>query len=742
LQEPPTEQPSPSSEPPLQVPENGSSVTSRRDEAKDAESADSQEKAGDGPSRGNSTDRAAGDGGRGPAGNGDGRTPLATDDSVPPQPGGSWGDLGVRLVDPGAPVEEPLSGTEIDAPPSGKEADQPPAVEAPAADTGSSPVGRPSAGQEWQHLAEPPVAEEWLDFGNPLSPAAPPGASASDDTKPPATPLDGPPVSATEAAVDQDGASVAPPAGAEAPVVVEPEKEVEPEKPAEPERPAPQEKPAVQEEEAQQAGQAETSSSAADTSTGTTTETDASRSSSPTEGQGAESAAAEADAHLVVSSRTGRPVVPSVKHPDEAKLRSGFTRAELRRSRQAAAPEMHRSRFYVGLVVLVVLALVVAAAVLAVRARLSAGAPAATVHATLPASVTVPGTAPTAIPWPASGQSAVAIPTVGYAQQSGPESPAPVASLTKIMTAFIVLHDHPLPNGDNGPTITMSATDVNFFNNAASSGQSDMPVSQGEALTERQLLEGMLVRSANNLAETLANWDAGSVSAFVAKMNATAKFLGMTQTNFVDPSGDNPGSVSTPADVLKVTGLAMALPAFAQTVSMTSLTFPEAGTLDSYTPDLGSGGVVGVKSGFTSEAGECDVMAVVHYVGLVPVVVLAAVTGQSGDLDSVGSQALAIANAVAPGVVYLPVAARDAHVATATVDGSSTSIVTATPAGVLGWPGEKVSQQVVVTRSPTAGSPAHTVVGVARYDTGNQRVVAFLETTNALPKANVFQRLF
>ena len=173
--------------------------------------------------------------------------------------------------------------------------------------------------------------------------------------------------------------------------------------------------------------------------------------------------------------------------------------------------------------------------------------------------------------------------------------------MTKVMTAYVVLHDHPLATGANGPDLTISPTDAQDFTTDLDTTQASVEIQAGEVLTERQALDGMLVHSANDLAYTLACWDAGSVPAFVAKMNATAASLGMHQTRYADASGYTPHSMSTAADLLKVTAAAMAYPAFAQAVSMPSVTLPVSGTALSYTPLLAGGtgdpGVVGVKSG-------------------------------------------------------------------------------------------------------------------------------------------------
>ena len=112
-------------------------------------------------------------------------------------------------------------------------------------------------------------------------------------------------------------------------------------------------------------------------------------------------------------------------------------------------------------VLVVVAVLVVLAAALGTLAavRLSAPdpAPALTVH--LARSVHVPP-ATVRLPWPATGQGAVAVPSAGISAGSPGQKPVPVASLTKLMTAYIVLHDHPLAGPATGPGITVTQADV------------------------------------------------------------------------------------------------------------------------------------------------------------------------------------------------------------------------------------------------------------------------------------------
>ena len=232
------------------------------------------------------------------------------------------------------------------------------------------------------------------------------------------------------------------------------------------------------------------------------------------------------------------------------------------------------------------------------------------------------------LPWPAKGQGAVAVPSVGFTAQSGPESSVPIASLTKITTAVVILRDHPLPAGADGPVITVTAADAAEYQNELHNDESTIAIQAGETLTERQMLEAMMSQSANDIAYSLAVWDAGSLPAFVAKMNALATSLGTTATHYVDASGYDPQTVSSASDVLRLATTGMAIPAFAQIVALPSVTLPLVGTLHNIVSEIGTNGVVGIKSGYTSEAGACMVLAADRAVEGREVLVLVAVLGQ------------------------------------------------------------------------------------------------------------------
>lgn len=204
--------------------------------------------------------------------------------------------------------------------------------------------------------------------------------------------------------------------------------------------------------------------------------------------------------------------------------------------------------------------------------------------------------------WPQQGQAALLVGN-GRPAASPHEQPAPIASLAKVMTAYLTLEHYPLTGADDGFTVTVSESDAQAAAEDRAEGQSVVAVTAGEQLTERQLLEALLIPSANNVARLLAVRLAGSETQFVAEMNAEAHALGMDHTTYTDPSGLDPSTVSTAADQLRVFRRAMRFSVFRQIVSMADVTLPVAGTVTNFNP-LVADGYAG-KTGSDSEAGGC-----------------------------------------------------------------------------------------------------------------------------------------
>jgi D-alanyl-D-alanine carboxypeptidase (penicillin-binding protein 5/6) len=231
--------------------------------------------------------------------------------------------------------------------------------------------------------------------------------------------------------------------------------------------------------------------------------------------------------------------------------------------------------------------------------------------------------------WPVDGQAAFV--ATGGPLRAGPnQHPAPIASVAKVMTAYVVLRDHPLGPGERGPTLTLTDGDVADTDLRRAREESIVPVAAGERLTELQALQALLLPSANNIAVVLARWDAGSVERFVARMNAVARSLGMRHTRYTDPSGYDDATVSTAVDQLRVVMHAMRLPAFARIVATPAVWLPVAGIVRNTDALLGSGGFVGVKTGSDEAAGGCFAFRAVRWIHGRRTTITGVVLGQPG----------------------------------------------------------------------------------------------------------------
>ncbi|MGH9081602.1 MAG: D-alanyl-D-alanine carboxypeptidase family protein [Acidimicrobiales bacterium] len=503
-----------------------------------------------------------------------------------------------------------------------------------------------------------------------------------------------------------------------------------------------------------------------------------------------------AEVTALVGARGSAASPPDLEAPCEAAGRSAPR--TVRRDRR------HRShRRYLRSLLVVLVAVILAAAGWLGARRINRPLASPTVDAGLSVSLVVPGTPPS-VPWPSHGQGAISIPALGYTAQSNPESPVPIASLTKMTNALVILHDHPVPRGSDGAAVTVTADDVSEYDAELHNDQSTVPIQLGETLTERQMLEALLTQSANDIAYMLAIWDAGSVDAFVGKMNAMATSLGARSTHYVDASGYDPGSVSTAADCLRIAAAGMADPTFAAVVGLSTVTLPLTGTVHNIVTEVGSNGVIGVKSGYTSTAGGCMVLAADRIVDGRTVVVLAAVLDQPVPPPTVPSTTTTTTTTTAttvppptPGAVPPPAAPPPAAPPTAAPPTTTTTIppddltvpdpfrytrpavegllssaeagvarlsltspdqpagaVTASWGGqahrvpvvasgqawVLGWPGQRAIASTSV-RPVTAGDHGGTQVGTASYRLGAQVESVSLRLASTVPEPSWWWRL-
>jgi D-alanyl-D-alanine carboxypeptidase (penicillin-binding protein 5/6) len=184
--------------------------------------------------------------------------------------------------------------------------------------------------------------------------------------------------------------------------------------------------------------------------------------------------------------------------------------------------------------------------------------------------------------------------------QSASRAPRAIASITKLMTAVVTLEHARL------------ADVVTVDPRAAAVGESTVFLRAGERLTVRELVLATLIPSANDAATALALYVGdGSVSRFVALMNARARALGMRDTHFVNPHGlDARGHVSSARDVVTLLRVALRNPVIRKATATQSVTISGGRTLETTDDLLGElPGLIGGKTGHTNDAGWSQVAA-------------------------------------------------------------------------------------------------------------------------------------
>lgn len=207
--------------------------------------------------------------------------------------------------------------------------------------------------------------------------------------------------------------------------------------------------------------------------------------------------------------------------------------------------------------------------------------------------------------WPATDKAAVGIVGSSILETKNDQSPSATASTAKTIAALTILDKYPLKPGQDGPQIKLTDADVALYNAYAAKNGSLVRVQAGEEITQLQMLQAMMLPSANNMADTAAVWAFGSLGGYSAAANA---FLAKHNINSTkvgsDASGLLPETTSTPSDLVKIGELAMDNPVLRKIVGTKQINnFPVAGTLTNTNTLLGQEGIVGIKTGNSDQAG-------------------------------------------------------------------------------------------------------------------------------------------
>jgi len=214
--------------------------------------------------------------------------------------------------------------------------------------------------------------------------------------------------------------------------------------------------------------------------------------------------------------------------------------------------------------------------------------------------------------WPSVGQAAVASVEDGLlARLSDNEKQRPIASMTKVITALAIMEKQPFKLGQEGQTYTITKEDIDSMVAYISEEGSVQPLLVGTKLTQYEAMQRMLMASDNNMADILIERIFGSKKAYVSYANDMLRRMGLKRTVIDDASGFSPDTVSTPSEMVEIGIAALNNPVIAEIVAQ-----PQAQILGDRYPIfkntnqlLGEGGVIGIKTGTTDEAGSCLLFA-------------------------------------------------------------------------------------------------------------------------------------
>lgn len=330
------------------------------------------------------------------------------------------------------------------------------------------------------------------------------------------------------------------------------------------------------------------------------------------------------------------------------------------------------------------LLLLVALAVQALRPL-----PTPTLSLSADATYTFEGSRPS-LPWPTEGQGWMDVAGLGTMDRFGEQNPVPIGSVAKAMTAYVILREHPLQPGADGPSVTVDAKAEKEGGYDAAGESTLNTVKENDRLSLKDALSALMIPSANNIARLLARWDSESEEAFAGKMNAAAKKLGMDHTTYTDPSGLKETTVSTAEDQVKLGNELVKIKALTDITRLPQWKDPSGRTWRNFNGLVPFDNAIGIKTGSTTKAGGNLLFAATRKTGERTVTVVGAVLGQhkAPVIDTVN--AVSRTAMVAAQNALQERALMDKGTVVGHVDdglGGRTPVVTSEPVSVVGWTG-------------------------------------------------------
>ena len=347
-----------------------------------------------------------------------------------------------------------------------------------------------------------------------------------------------------------------------------------------------------------------------------------------------------------------------------------------------------------------------------------------------PVSVTDLTSSPAELVAPSFGTTVISAQGFGLLAEQNADTPAPIASIAKVITALVILDAHPIAVGEAGPDITFDAADVEALARSIQNAESRADVIEGTSMSERDALTVMLVESANNYAWSLARWAFGSEEAYVEAANSWLSEHGFASTVVADASGLSPETLSTPRDLIGLGELALANDVTALAVRTAVTTIEPIGEIDNSNKLLGTLGINGVKTGTTDEAGSCLLFSADLPVGNTVVRVVGVTLGAPDHIELANALTTFLQSVQGGFHNVVPIVAGQPVATAGTPWDTVTNLLPTESVEKLVWSDTPVTLYVPSTASSTGD--ANSVAGTATVTIGNEKIdVSLVRETDA-----------
>lgn len=323
----------------------------------------------------------------------------------------------------------------------------------------------------------------------------------------------------------------------------------------------------------------------------------------------------------------------------------------------------------------------------------------------------------------------------------GTNEPRPIASISKLITALVVLDANPLAGVDDpGPTITFDKADHDLYDDYYVLGATIAEMPTGSSMSLHDALSTMLVPSASNYADAVSTWAFGSQSGFRAAAQNWLDAHGLTGTTILEPTGIDARNASTPTDLLALGKIAAANPVIAQITAMRSISLPGPGSMSNTNNLLGTNGITGLKTGNLGEGNYALLYTASLDVGTATPLQVTSIVLGGFSRQSVNASVIATLDSIRSGFREVPVIRAGSELGTLTTPwGDTAKVVVPKGASIFTWSDTPITATMDTTTPVTYTDGEQ--VGTITWTTGINTTTAVLQIEGNIEPPTEWWRL-